>query len=619
MATRTVLVVETRPIISTALQDHFLSRNLAYSVTSLPSAEEAALFAREGAADIVICEHRGPGPFDGLELLRLLPRPAVPVKVILCAAPSSAGDMAEALELGCQMFFVAPAPLTRFCEMIQQMLQAERGFSGNLLGVRLEDFLEMLCFRKETTHVYVSTGEVQGNIYVYDGAIVHAECGKIVGLDAIYELLGAEGGEFYSQIVFDAPRRTIFSDWQSILMEGVRQKDEVRHALGPDPVQKSLPPTPDPFPGDKVGQAPKVVPRREVRILVVDDSRLIRKIVNEILQGDPDITVAGYAANGAEALASMDEVKPDLILLDWDMPVMTGGTALMHIMVRSPCPVVILSGFDGGEGATPFDLLCLGAVDFMRKPQSRWRTDGRADDLIRRVKQAADIRLDRIRRIKAPAKRSDRKPVPAGSTVPAGLISVLVSGVGGGGDLIRIVTSLPADLGCAVLVLHDMQPEAVTAFVDYLNRRSAIEVRPTGNRVELVQGVCFMHPALVPLDLLAHDRGFVIETAGGPLQDEGPDSFLERASAVAGKRLLAGLLSGAGETGARGLSVVRRRGGVTIAQAPERSAAPGMAQAALASGAVDHCVDSEGFPKFFCDLVLRLRAGVGLVSTGGGR
>ena len=136
--------------------------------------------------------------------------------------------------------------------------------------------------------------------------------------------------------------------------------------------------------------------------MIVDDSRFIRKIVQEILQADPGIMVAGYASNGQEALAKIDELKPDLILLDWDMPVMKGSTTLMHIMIRSPCPVVILSGFVGGVGANPFDLLCLGGVDFLRKPQNNWRMDGRADDLVHRIKEASQIKYERIRRVKIP-------------------------------------------------------------------------------------------------------------------------------------------------------------------------------------------------------------------------
>ncbi len=215
--------------------------------------------------------------------------------------------------------------------------------------------------------------------------------------------------------------------------------------------------------------------------MIVDDSRFIRKIVYEILKADPSLAVAGYAANGQEALAKIDELKPDLILLDWDMPVMKGSTTLMHIMIRSPCPVVVLSGFVGGVGANPFDLLCLGGVDFLRKPQSNWRMDGRADDLVRRVKEACGIKFERIRRVKTPSPIKQEPPSQT-TRAPAKFLSVFGSFIGGCSDLIRVIPLLPEDLGCAVVVVHDMQQEVIAAFVDYLDRRSRIQCPAIGIR-----------------------------------------------------------------------------------------------------------------------------------------
>jgi two-component system chemotaxis response regulator CheB len=587
-----------------------------FVVLSASSFHEAPVLVRDRQVDVVVCAHQGPGSFDGIGLLHSLPRPEIPTKVVLYADESRNGDMVEALESGCQMFVSTAVPIDRFCESIFQMLQPERGFCGSIRDVRLEDFLEMLCFRKESTHVYVSAGRTVGHVYVYDGAIVHAECGRIVGKDALFELLGAEGGAFFSQTVFDVPRQTIFSDWQSLLMEGVRQKDEVRHALGPEPSSGGAAAA-SVDENAAAGQPPE--PHGAIRILVVDDSRLIRKIVNEILESDPTINVAGYAANGVEAIEAIDEVKPDLVLLDWDMPVMTGSAALMRIMVRSPCPVVILSGFDGGEGATPFDLLCLGAADFVRKPQSRWRTDGRADDLIRRVKRASRIKLDRLRRIKAPQRNVPGLQAAARSTPPARLVSIFFSGVGGAGDLIRTVCALPTDLPSALVLVHDMQPEAVGAFVDYLGRRSSLPVVGSSPPVEQREGLCVLHSAVAPLEVRAEARGFVFEAKDGMNGLPGVDSFLQKAAALMGRRLLVGLLSGAAGPTPTGLHAVKSSGGIVVAQTPVDAVAPETVEKALAAGVVDRCWDSDLFVTSYCDLVLGLRAEVGSYSMGGGR
>ena len=232
---------------------------------------------------------------------------------------------------------------------------------------------------------------LKGTIYVHNGGIVHSRCGSVIGVDAFYEILEWEYGEFLSQVIFDVPEQTIFLDWQSLLMEGIRQKDEIRHALSPVPDPKTDNGTHALRPcsgirSRELNRHPAEAPAR--RIMIVDDSRFIRKIVQEIIESDSALSVAGYATNGQDALAKIEEIKPDLILLDWDMPVMKGSTALMHIMIKTPCPVIILSSFAGGVGANPIDLLCLGGVDFLRKPQNNWRLDGRADDLVRRVKEA---------------------------------------------------------------------------------------------------------------------------------------------------------------------------------------------------------------------------------------
>ena len=175
--------------------------------------------------------------------------------------------------------------------------------------------------------------------------------------------------------------------------------------------------------------------------MIVDDSRFIRKIVQEIIESDSALSVVGYATNGQDALAKIEEIKPDLILLDWDMPVMKGSTALMHIMIKTPCPVIILSSFAGGVGVNPIDLLCLGGVDFLRKPQNNWRLDGRADDLVRRVKEASSIKFGRIRRVKVPP-QVNRNHDSGNDSRPAQFLTILASSVGGSADLIRLIPFL---------------------------------------------------------------------------------------------------------------------------------------------------------------------------------
>jgi two-component system chemotaxis response regulator CheB len=487
------------------------------------------------------------------------------------------------------------------------MLQPQHGFTGRLLGIRLEDLLEMFCFRRESTELFVTVGGRHGTIYVHDGTITHAEYGPLVGEDAVYEILGWQEGEFYSQVVVDVPSQSIFTNWHSLLMEAIRQKDEIRHALGPEPAwgidadsssaRKHLTTAYEQGP-----PSARIGPESIMRILVVDDSRLIRKILQEIIDSDPELSVAGYAANGREALAKIDELHPDLIILDWDMPVMTGSTALMHIMIRSPCPVVMLSGFVGGEGTNPFDLLCLGAIDFMRKPHSKWRTDGRADDLTRRIKQACRIKFERIRRIKIP-RPMKLSPSRLQNSESCTFLSVFGSALGGCTDLIRIVTALSEDIPSAVLFLHDMQPEALGAFIDYLDRGSRIPVRPVEPNTALSDGMCYVHPITLPLELVKEAGGLYLKILPDRPASDVLDHFLLSASSILGKNLLAGLLSGEEGRGIDGLRAVKKAGGITVIQDPASSLDPGMAEAALREEIVDHVWPADNLAETFQNLI----------------
>lgn len=491
----------------------------------------------------------------------------------------------EALSLGCDSFLTRPFSVEKLCEFVAKMLRPDHGFSGRLVGMRLEDVIQMLCYRRDSTLVSIAKNGTRGSIYIHNGEIVHAEVGALSGVEAFYEIMSWPDGEFHSQMVLALPQQTIFMDWQSLLIEGLRDRDEIRHALGPAPLATSFG-EPLQQPGSETFTDQRDQSPVQKRIMIVDDSRFIRKIVHEIVQGDPELTVVGYASNGQEALAKIDELKPDLILLDWDMPVMKGSTALMHIMIKSPCPVVILSGFVGGVGANPFDLICLGAADFMRKPQSNWRRDGRAEDMIMRIKKACQIKLERVRRVRIPAIITEtaskgRSPQPSRSLI------VLISSTGGSADLMRIIPELPDTISAAVVCLHNMQREALEPLAEYLNARSSVGVGAPQPGTVLTDGVCYLHPSAIPMELQRRGTQFVFALPSRTSSRDPSDRFLISASACLRDRLVAAILSGDHGQGLAGLRAVKQAGGMVLAQDPAWSLDPRFAEAALKAGLVD--------------------------------
>lgn len=609
MSEKRILTVETETTLTPFLRDYFDRCGPQYVVYQAGSIEEALRILRDNLVDLIVCDHRGPRGLDGLRLLDAIKEAGLAVRVVLLADEGLDGDRARALSTGCVAFLMRRTREDKLAELLFNMLQPIQGFAGRLVGMKLEDVIQMFCYRKDSSLLLVSHGDAVGSIYVDNGGIVHAECDSLTGVEAFYEIVGWESGEFLSQVILSVPPRTLFMDWQSLLMEGLRQRDEIRHALGPITTTKTrgeASPVPENGTARRAAESVTVQHQAEPapvkRIMIVDDSRFIRKIVQEIVQSDAGLRVAGYASNGQEALSKIDELKPDLILLDWDMPVMKGSTTLMHIMIRSPCPVVILSGFVGGVGANPFDLLCLGGVDFLRKPQNNWRTDGRADDLVRRIKEACRIKFERIRRVKIPPVvtfTKDRLKEPTG----ARFLSVFASSTGGCTDLIRIIPSLREDLPSALVVLHDMQQGAIGAFVDYLDRRSQIHVRTLEPGEPLAQGVCYVHPVTVPLEM-ERDGGIVyVKFLSDLLEEKILDHFLISASKVMRRNLLAVLLSGGSDRGIEGLRAVRQVEGITVVQDPRSSVDPRMAEGAISEGIVDHKCLADNLAETFQNLI----------------
>jgi len=603
LSEKKILIVEAEQIIGEYVADYFATADSECRVIPAYSVTEALRILGTNDLDLVFVDHQGAAGIDGLKLLQGIRKMDKAVRVVLGAEDHLEQDRIPALANGGSSFLVKPFSHEKLAELLFNMLQPQQGFTGRVVKLRLEDVIQMCCYRKDSTLLTVFNSQNEGRIYIHDGGIVHAECDSIEGVEAFYEIIGWDGGEFLSQIVLQVPAQTVFIDWQSLLMEGMRQKDEIRHALAPPPsdggsqaggrafVSRGLP---EPVPG--TGQ------EGVKQIMVVDDSRFIRKIVQEIVESDSSLHVAGYATNGQEALARIDELKPDLILLDWDMPVMKGSSTLMHIMIRSPCPVVILSGFVGGVGANPFDLLCLGGVDFLRKPQNNWRMDGRADDLVRRVKEACRIKFERIRRVRIPPQIKQTKAVDATFSAPK-FLAAMVSSTGGCADLIRFLPLLPENISATMVVLHDMQTEAIGAFVDYLDRRSQLKIQTLEPGTPLASGICYIHPAADPIELRQEGEIISAKTLSGHPALPAPDHFLVSASEAMGRNVLAGLLSGGEDWGTEGLMAVKKAQGITLVQDPLNSADPRMAARALRAGIVDFKCSADNLAETIKNLI----------------
>ena len=229
---------------------------------------------------------------------------------------------------------------------------ADSGFAGTLKNIQLNDLIQMCCLSASSLCMRVSKGQRQGTIYIVEGEIIHAACGETVGEEAFYQILGWQTGSFESIEVSSTPERTIDKNYHFLVMEAARRVDE-----------QNLKRTENDTANAADGRGDD-----RLKVLIVDDSPMMRKILSSILTTSNKIDVVGMAGNGKEAIAMIDELSPGLVILDVNMPVMDGTSTIKHIMIKKPCPVVIMSNPGDALSKKIFNFLELGAVDFIGKP-----------------------------------------------------------------------------------------------------------------------------------------------------------------------------------------------------------------------------------------------------------
>jgi two-component system chemotaxis response regulator CheB len=339
---------------------------------------------------------------------------------------------------------------------------------------------------------------------------------------------------------------------------------------------------------------------RKIKVLVVDDSMVVRKIVTDALRVDPEIDVVGTASDPYMARDKILELKPDVITLDIEMPKMDGLTFLKLIMKQHPMPVIIMSSLTQAGSRIALDALEAGAVDVLLKPGSSVFLSDMAVDLIMKIKAAANA-------------RGGSAPGAAGKVDAPGRISggvtryhskqiILLGASTGGTEALREVFSqLPGDLPGICIVQH-IPGSFSGAFADRLNSVSAIEVREARDGDVLKRGLALVAPG--DFHMLLHKRGeegFMVQIKQGPkVMHHRPsiDLLFESAAPIAGARTVAGIFTGMGSDGANGLLALRKAGARTFAQDEKTSVVYGMPRVAFEVGAAEKVVPLPAIPAY---------------------
>jgi len=450
------------------------------------------------------------------------------------------------------------------------------GFAGTLRNIQITDIIQMCCLAGASLCIRVTQDNDQGTIYIEDGEVVHAECGRAVGVGAFFTILGWPSGQFETMEAPAIAEPTIKEACQFLLMEAARQADEVS-------ISKA----------ESEASAPDLTPPEKLRVMIVDDSPIMSRILTSMLTADATIEVAGTAKNGEEALKMMKSLSPDLITLDVNMPVMDGSTALKHIMIGSPCPVIIMSNLLPSSYDTLLSFLNLGAVDFMSKPVKSSNIVVQQQRIVDRVHKAAKADVKRFQLLRCPKlKPSDFIVINNGE--PCEMLVIALSGAGGYLETVHLITGLPKVTQTTVLSLQAIPPPFAPTLSSYLNLRSRFEVRPLTDKGLLNSGRCYIANSNLDMQFAISDGRLVLHNNSaepGNYSNDNIDRMLSSAAELFPGRLLVMLLSGAEVGTLEGLRAVQSNGGKILAAKPDRCILPASFEAAVEANLVSELFD----------------------------
>jgi len=329
-----------------------------------------------------------------------------------------------------------------------------------------------------------------------------------------------------------------------------------------------------------------------IKVLIVDDSAIIRKTLTEQLSKYQDIKIIGTAIDPYFAREKIVEEKPDVIILDLEMPRMDGLSFLSKLMKYYPIPVIVFSSLTNGMNETAIKALELGAVDVLGKNASYSANEETTRKLVRMIRNAANVRFDKKIEFREPEKINVEKNITFSTTH-----KVIAIGASTGGTIAieKVITKLPPSIPGIVIVQH--MPEGFTAsFAKRLNDISKIEVKEAKDGDLIVSGLALIAPGNHHMIVERSGGNYVVRIKDGPpehFQRPAVDPLFRSVAKNVGKNAVGVLLTGMGADGAKGLLEMKNAGAMTIVQDEKSSIVFGMPKEAIKLGAACEIVSLD--------------------------
>jgi len=335
-----------------------------------------------------------------------------------------------------------------------------------------------------------------------------------------------------------------------------------------------------------------------IRVLVVDDSPLMCKILTNILNCDPEILVAAVAANGKEAVELVPRLKPDIITMDIDMPVMDGLEATKQIMAYHPTPILIVSSAAFRAGMEKvFKAISQGALDVIDKSDLELAGDKKSREaLIAKIKFLKGVGVMHHPLTKLPNERF-AVDLNARKKEISDKIVAIVASTGGPQALLQILKRLPEDFPCGIVIVQHVTPGFLGGLVGWLAKECKIKVSIGEDSEKIQPGVAYIAPDNVQMRV--EEGGKIRLSNEPPYGGHRPsgDILLESVAKIYGKGSVAAILTGMGKDGAIGMKAIKQSYGKTIAQNEKSCAVFGMPKAAIEMSVIDKVLPLESIAE----------------------
>jgi len=329
---------------------------------------------------------------------------------------------------------------------------------------------------------------------------------------------------------------------------------------------------------------------KNIRVVVVDDAEFMRKELTRILESDESIEVVGYGKTGQEGIEAVQTLKPDVVTLDIDMPEMDGITALKHIMIECPTPVVVVSALTH-QGDVTFESLRLGVVDFLPKPSGSVSRDieSQKEDLIHRIKIASTVDVEKIRRVKI-SELTGRGMEQQDPWTKKRII-VIGTSLGGPNDIIRLVHHLPKDFKTPIIISQDISPMILTSFVEKFNTVSPLNVVVATDKMILRRSTVYMNS--LANDIGVHEDIYedVFYLKLKPTEGKPIDAMMTSSVDIFESGTIGMLLAGVNQDGVKGIEEIYKKGGMTLIQNYETHVLPDSNRDVLERGLISQVID----------------------------